>query len=110
MVSSNKDSATYKTPASALPLAKLAEAVLALEGVTLTFEEAQAIATAAFRCSRCKGDGEVYRGCSYCGDSTYDHECNDRVEPCSRCDARGWVVPEHLRGVFTRTTDKDGAK
>lgn len=40
-------------------------------------------------CERCKGSGMVERDCSLCGDSTFDHECNDGPAPCPRCNGTG---------------------
>jgi len=39
-------------------------------------------------CPGCHGKGEREAACRYCGDSTYDHECESRMVPCSDC---AWV-------------------
>lgn len=42
-------------------------------------------------------NGKVEVPCAFCGDSTYDHYCNDRTEPCPYCatyastDASTWL-------------------
>lgn len=41
------------------------------------------------KCRRCGGMGTVVIPCSFCGDSTYDHECNDEMAPCDVCDGTG---------------------
>lgn len=33
---------------------------------------------------RCRGTGQWETSCTLCGDSTYDHVCNDRTVPCDR--------------------------
>lgn len=48
-------------------------------------------------CERCKGSGTVDRDCSLCGDSTFDHECNDGPAPCPRC--RGTGKPQGTEGA-----------
>lgn len=45
--------------------------------------EAQAAALREALAKHCNGKVEV--PCSFCGDSTYDHYCNDRTEPCPHC-------------------------
>lgn len=55
--------------------------------------EAMARAIPGFlSCWRCRGTGTVEAPCSdpQCGDSTWDHECDDgRKVPCSYCDGTG---------------------
>jgi hypothetical protein len=38
----------------------------------------------AVKTCRCRGTGEYETDCSYCGDSTFDHECNDSTRACTR--------------------------
>ena len=35
---------------------------------------------------RCRGTGVWTRSCTLCGDSTFDHECNDKCLPCDDAD------------------------
>ncbi len=49
---------------------KLREAIDALEGV---------------KCSACAGLGVRSTACTLCGDSTYDHVCNDHDVTCAMC-------------------------
>lgn len=52
--------------------------------------EAMARAIPGFlTCERCNGSGTVARDCALCGDSTFDHECNDGPAPCPRCNGTG---------------------
>lgn len=44
---------------------------------------------ATHRCRKCMGTGRVEHGCSLCGDSTYDHDCNDWSETCDKCSGFG---------------------
>lgn len=44
---------------------------------------------ATHRCRKCMGTGRVEHGCSLCGDSTYDHDCNDWSETCGKCSGFG---------------------
>jgi len=41
------------------------------------------------QCRLCKGSGVYEMGCTLCGDSTYDHYCNDKSVPCDRCAQTG---------------------
>ena len=41
------------------------------------------------KCSRCMGRGKIEFSCTLCGDSTYDHICNDYDETCPDCDGTG---------------------
>jgi hypothetical protein len=43
------------------------------------------------RCGRCDGQARVYRRCSdrQCGDSTWDHECDEGYDPCRDCAGTG---------------------
>lgn len=41
------------------------------------------------KCPQCKGRKSIYKACSYCGDSTYDHYCNDGDIPCRTCNGSG---------------------
>lgn len=43
----------------------------------------------AYGCRRCNGTGRVEIGCSLCGDSTYDHACNDHSQVCAECNGSG---------------------
>lgn len=42
-------------------------------------------------CSRCNGSGTVSVSCDdpQCGDSTWDHYCNEGSEPCPECVGKG---------------------
>lgn len=40
-------------------------------------------------CPKCKGKGTYDTSCSYCGDSTFDHECNDTTYACKSCNGSG---------------------
>ncbi len=42
-----------------------------------------------WKCEHCGGRGMVYRECTLCGDSTYDHNCNDRHVNCEPCESTG---------------------
>lgn len=57
------------------PLEKLA--ALSVENARL-----RAALEAAVRLCRCRGTGKCTIDCTLCGDSTYDHMCNDRDVPC----------------------------
>ena len=41
-----------------------------------------AVVAAVLPCSICHGLGVYATACSMCGDSTYEHECDDKVAPC----------------------------
>lgn len=40
-------------------------------------------------CATCKGSGHYWIDCSLCGDSTYDHYCNDKKITCKACEGSG---------------------
>mgnify|MGYP003575225881 CR=1 FL=1 len=63
--------------------AKLAERVKVLEGLLRKHGW----------CGHCRGKGYWEKPCSLCGDSTYDHECNDEQVPCKECNSTG-LIPE----------------
>lgn len=48
-------------------------------------------AAPAFRvvCARCHGRKTIETSCSMCGDSTFDHECDDTSVPCPECATTG---------------------
>lgn len=41
------------------------------------------------QCPRCKGNGSYDKACSLCGDSTYDHLCDDHTVDCADCAGTG---------------------
>lgn len=43
----------------------------------------------AQRCATCKGKGGREKPCTLCGDSTYDHNCNDEWIRCPDCKGTG---------------------
>ncbi len=43
----------------------------------------------AIACSRCNGRKIINLPCSLCGDSTYDHNCNDEDIQCPECKGTG---------------------
>lgn len=45
--------------------------------------ELLAVAEASAKDCRCRGTGSYERACTLCGDSTYDHNCNDETRPCT---------------------------
>lgn len=58
------------------------------------------------KCLRCRGKGTIEIDCSYCGDSTYDHYCNDRTETCDDCKGVG-LVPAVKAFIDTIPDSKD---
>lgn len=40
-------------------------------------------------CRGCNGKGSYMSDCSFCGDSTYDHECDDERVKCGMCNGTG---------------------
>lgn len=45
-------------------------------------------------CRTCNGKGDIERDCTLCGDSTYDHFCNDIMMRCPACHGRKQVEAE----------------
>lgn len=75
-------------------------AVMGMRPRTICEPAVEALAAAVpgfLTCERCGGSGTVDRDCSLCGDSTYDHECNDGPAPCPRC--RGTGKPQGAEGA-----------
>lgn len=66
--------ATYLTQANARLIAAAPALLAACEAV---------------KCHVCGGKGTLHRSCSLCGDSTYDHVCDDYDRPCTHCDGKG---------------------
>lgn len=58
--------------------------VLTLDAATGAAQMAT-LREAAAECPDCGGRGEVDAPCRWCGDSTFDHECEDRRVECSKC-------------------------
>lgn len=48
-------------------------------------ERLEAALASAPTCRSCRGTGVYRYPCGRCGDSTYDHACNDDEEPCGAC-------------------------
>ena len=46
-------------------------------------EQAEALRQAVASC-KCLGTGKWQTSCSLCGDSTFDHHCNDEIVDCDR--------------------------
>lgn len=42
------------------------------------------------KCSACDGKGKRQTDCTLCGDSTFDHNCNDEVRQCWKCKGLGY--------------------
>lgn len=55
--------------------------------------ELATLQVAASVCPRCKDTGVIAVECSFCGDSTYDHYCDDRDVACPSCGGAG-TTPE----------------
>ena len=72
------------------------ESILAAERAAAT---AAAVGAMCATCPTCRGTGQRTTSCSLCGDSTFDHECNDRDVPCERCAKIRALSPEGWVGV-----------
>ena len=60
------------------------EAETALAAMTAERDDqAEALRQAVASC-RCRGTGKWETSCTLCGDSTYDHHCNDEIVDCDR--------------------------
>ena len=46
-------------------------------------DAAVALLRQTIRLCECGGTGQWERSCTYCGDSTYDHNCNDEMRECT---------------------------
>lgn len=45
------------------------------------------------KCPTCRGQHTWFRECTMCGDSTWDHECDDERRHCQQClDHPGWAA------------------
>ena len=72
----------------------LAEELIATRARASAAEgEVQRLLREKHKCPLCHGKGTTERGCTRCHDSTWDHECNDTTETCSRCKGEGVVEP-----------------
>lgn len=56
-------------------------------------EEAEARVLAATVCHACRGKGTITKDCRFCGDSTYDHTCDDGEVQCYDCKGSGGTNP-----------------
>jgi len=54
------------------------------------------------KCPACNGKGTRHKYCSLCGDSTFDHECNDGDVPCDACDGTG--QPPYVSAAIAKAT------
>lgn len=61
-------------------------------------------------CPVCSGKGTVNTGCSLCGDSTYDHWCNDRDVPCSACNGTGVGAFAEVAALRTRLAEVEAER
>jgi hypothetical protein len=43
-------------------------------------------------CRACSGNGFRDKQCTFCGDSTYDHVCNDERVGCRQCNSTGEAI------------------
>ena len=62
---------------------------------------AEAIEAVCAKCYVCNGTGRRRTSCSMCGDSTFDHECDDRYVPCKWCAGIRALAPAGLVAVAT---------
>ena len=62
---------------------KDADAAFAVRAVNAHVALVEALERAMQMC-RCSGTGKYTRRCTLCGDSTFDHECNDEERACER--------------------------
>jgi len=70
------------------------DAIMTREDVLAALQEARAtlageMGVRPIEGDRCLGRGMIEYGCTMCGDSTYDHYCNDRTETCVDCAGTG---------------------
>lgn len=68
----------------------------ALAAMTAERDARDVALRAAVASCKCRGTGQVQRWCTLCGDSTFDHDCNDRMEDCDR----DWCIA--ARAVLAR--------
>lgn len=62
---------------------------------------AEAIEAVCAKCYVCNGTGRRRTSCSMCGDSTFDHKCDDRDVPCKWCAGIRALAPAGLVAVAT---------
>lgn len=55
-------------------------------------------------CPSCRGRGAWETNCTLCGDSTYDHVCNDKTVSCKDCEATG--LGNLARAAIAKATGK----
>lgn len=58
-------------------------------------------------CARCRGRRIIETRCSQCGDSTWDHECDDTEEPCPDCARAPASVFKVLADVMAERAKQD---
>lgn len=46
---------------------------------------AEALSQSILQCAKCHGKGIYWTDCTLCGDSTFDHMCNDEERECKHC-------------------------
>lgn len=79
----DQDAAWRATRSGARGLATLAEVIATMRERLIGVEAELA------KCHHCGGAGRMHIGCRYCGDSTYDHECDDHDIDCPYCRGTG---------------------
>lgn len=77
------DAAWKATRSGARGMVTLAEVIATMRERLIEVEAELA------KCHHCGGAGRMHIGCRYCGDSTFDHECDDHDIDCPYCRGTG---------------------
>lgn len=85
----------------AVPPRSAVDSLAAFRAAARAEGAAEAIEAVCAKCYVCNGTGRRRTSCSMCGDSTFDHECDDRYVPCKWCAGIRALAPAGLVAVAT---------